>query len=39
MNYFRSPKMKVSELLSPSELLEDQLDLDDIDKALSESRE
>lgn len=33
----QSPKMKVSELLSPSELLEDQLDLDDIDKALSES--
>lgn len=35
--FLRSPKRRLSDLLSPSELLDNPLDFDDVDQALNET--
>lgn len=38
VNFFnRSPKRKLSDMLSPSELLDNPLDFDEVDEALQET--
>jgi hypothetical protein len=39
MSCFRSPRRRLSDLMSPSELLENPLEFDDIDQALNEDVE